>query len=423
MAQQPLFRSAALEAQKTRSFGEILLIRPLSYRLLSAVAVLCTLAIVALFTWGTYTKRSMVIGQLMPGAGLLRIYAPQGGLIEKKLVTEGQQVKAGDKLYTLSSERMSSTMGSVQAGISEQLGMRQDSLEHELKRTSRLQLEEQDGLRKQIQALSAELDKIDSLLEGQRSRVKLAEETAARYQSVFDKDYISREQLQQKHEELLDQRARLKSIEREQITVRRELNTRQETLASLRLKNQNQLAQIERVISSTSQELSESEGRRTLAVTAPIDGIATAVVAEVGHAVDGRRPLLSIVPAGSLLEAQLYAPSRAIGFIKPGDQVLMRYQAYPYQKFGHARGKVVSVARTALPASEISTLLPNGSSDSQNNEPLYLINVALEAQSINAYGNPQPLQAGMLLEADVMQETRRLYEWVLEPLFSLSGKL
>lgn len=419
---QPLFRRAALDAQKPKAFGEILLVRPMSYRILSLVALLCAIGILALFAFGTYTKRSSVHGQLVPDSGLLRVYPPQNGILQKKLVSEGQAVKAGDTLYLLSSERQSSTRGSVQANISEQLGARQESLSQEKERTSRLQQEEQEGLRKQIQTMSSELEKIESLLESQQARVALAEETDQRYQGLLKQDYISREQRQQKHEELLDQRTRLKSIEREQLALRRELGIRQETLAGLRLKHQNQLAQIERVISSTSQELSESEGRRMLAVLAPIDGIATAVVAEVGHAVDGRRPLLSLVPAGAKLEAQLYAPSRAIGFVRPGAPVLMRYQAYPYQKFGHAHGKVVSVAKTALPAGEISSLLPPGA-ETQSTEPLYLINVALDSQSIEAYGQAQPLQVGMLLEADVMQETRRLYEWVLEPLFSLSGKL
>ncbi len=422
MANQPLFRRAALDAQKPKSCGEILLVRPLSYRLLSLAALVCTLAIVALFTWGSYTKRSSVTGQLVPSAGLLRIYPPQTGIVGKKLVAEGQSVKAGDTLYLISSERQSSTLGSVFASVSEQLGARQESLTRELERTRQLQREEQEGLTRQVAALRSELEKIDSLLEGQRARVALAEETSGRYQSLLEQDYISREQRQQKREELLDQQTRLKSVEREQIALRRELGTRQESLDALRFKHENQLAQIERVISSTSQELSESEGRRMLAITAPIDGTATAVVAEVGQAVDGRRPLLSIVPAGSRLEAQLYAPSRAVGFVRPGAQVLMRYQAYPYQKFGHARGTVVSVARTALPGSEISSLLAPGA-EAQGSEPLYLISVALEQQSINAYGVAQPLQAGMLLEADVLQESRKLYEWVLEPLFSLSGKL
>ncbi|WP_415033483.1 HlyD family secretion protein [Azonexus sp.] len=389
---------------------------------MSAVAALCALSIVLLFTFGSYTKRSSVTGHLVPNGGLLRVYAPQAGIIQEKRVGEGQHLRAGEILFMLSSERQSSTLEAVQASISEQLGVRQESLKDELARTNRLQQEEQDGLRRQIQALQAELEKIDSLLEGQRMRVALAEETRRRYQGLLEQDYISHEQQQQKHEEWLDQQARLKSTEREQIALRRELALRQENLAALRLKQQNQLAQIERYISSTSQELSESEGRRMIAITAPIDGVATAVVGEQGQMADARRPLLSIVPADTRLEAQLYAPSRAVGFVKPGAAVRLRYQAYPYQKFGHAEGKVISVAKTALPAGEISLLLPAGF-ENQTREALYLITVALEAQTIRAYGEEHPLQAGMLLDADVLQETRRLYEWVLEPLFSLTGKL
>ena len=127
------------------------------------------------------------------------------------------------------------------------------------------------------------------------------------------------------------------------------------------------------------------------------------------------------MPQGASLRADLYAPSRAIGFVKPGDKVLIRYQAYPYQKFGHQEGAVESVAKTALPTQELNGLpTPTGNN---SNEPLYRVSVKLAAQTVNAYGKAQPLQAGMLLDADVLQEKRRLYEWVLEPLYSLTGKL
>jgi len=145
------------------------------------------------------------------------------------------------------------------------------------------------------------------------------------------------------------------------------------------------------------------------------------VIAEVGQSVDGNRPLVSIVPQGARLRADLYAPSRAIGFVKPGDKVLIRYQAYPYQKFGHQQGEVETVAKTALPTTELNGL-PTAQSNN-GSEPLYRVSVKLAAQSVNAYGKPQALQAGMLLDADVLQEQRRLYEWVLEPLYSLTGKL
>ncbi|MFC0131557.1 HlyD family secretion protein [Massilia eurypsychrophila] len=120
------------------------------------------------------------------------------------------------------------------------------------------------------------------------------------------------------------------------------------------------------------------------------------------------------------MQAHLYAPSRAIGFIRPEDNVLLRFQAFPYQKFGHTRGKVASISRTALLTNELAGVA-NGATG--YTEPVYRITVILDRQAIVAYGTARPLQAGMLVDADILQERRKLYEWVLEPIYSLTGKL
>lgn len=39
------------------------------------------------------------------------------------------------------------------------------------------------------------------------------------------------------------------------------------------------------------------------------------------------------------------------------------------------------------------------------------------------YGERKPLQSGMVLEADILHDRRQLYEWVLEPLYSVAGRL
>lgn len=423
MADQPLFRSAALSAQKPKWLGDIILVRPITYTFMSAVAVGCALLVVGFLIWGTYTKRSTVIGQLLPDAGVVKVYTPQLGVVAQKLVTEGQAVNKGDPLYVLSSERQSGTQGAIQAAISEQVQSRRRSLTEELEKTRNAQREERDALAKRIDGLSAEAKNLESQIEVQSARVALGDETAVRYRNLLAKDYIARDQLQQKEAELLDQRSRLQGLERDRISVSRELAARRNELSGLTLKHQAQLSQIERGISSIDQELTESEAKRQVIVTAPESGTATALFAEVGQAVDGNRPLISIVPKGATLQAQLYAPSRAIGFVRPGDSVLLRYRAYPYEKFGHAHGKVISVAKTALPGNEISWLGNSASGNPQNNEPLYRVVAELDSQVIMAYGQPQALQAGMLVEADLLQETRRLFEWVLEPLYSLTGKL
>jgi len=416
-----LFREQAVAAQQSKWLGEVVLIRPLSFAFLTACAALLALLVCAFLAWGSYTKHSTVSGQLLPSSGLIKVYAPQSGIVIEQHVKEGQALQAGEILYALSSERQSSTQGATQAAISNQVEQRQASLRDELQKTRMLQQEEHSGLSNKIAGLANEVAKLDKQISGQQERVKLAEDALQRYQGLLQQDYISREQFQQKQEDLLDQKNRQQSLERDRISVGRELSAQRSELEGLSLKQHNQLAQIDRTLASTGQELSESEAKRRIVVTAPEAGIATAVLADAGQAVDGNRPLLSIVPAGATLRAELYAPSRAIGFVRPGDQVLIRYQAYPYQKFGHQKGVVESVARTALPNNELNAIgVPAGGNGS---EPMYRITVRLASQQVQAYGRPQPLQAGMLLDADVQQEKLRLYEWVLEPLYSLTGKL
>ena len=135
---------------------------------------------------------------------------------------------------------------------------------------------------------------------------------------------------------------------------------------------------------------------------------------EAGQAVQSGQPILSLLPEGSRLRAQLLVPSSAIGFVKRGDRVLLRYQAYPYQKFGSHGGTVVRVSKSAIGAN---------AGREGTNESVYRVLVELDGQSVLAYGHAEALRPGMLLEADILGERRRLYEWILEPIYSITGKL
>jgi membrane fusion protein len=125
--------------------------------------------------------------------------------------------------------------------------------------------------------------------------------------------------------------------------------------------------------------------------------------------------------APSPLVAYFYVPTRAAGFVEPGQTVKLRYAAYPYQKFGMGEGTVTQVERTPyalqeLPA-QIAASVINGSAASTNTpEPVYRVTVALYSQSIDAYGEAHPLKPGMVAEADIVQRSYRLYEQILEPL-------
>lgn len=419
-----VFRPAAIEAKHTKWLGEIVLIRPVSFSLFTLIAAVISLIILGFVFFFSYTKKVSVSGQLLPSSGLMKIYATQSGVVLEKKVAEGAVVVKGDILYVLSSDRQSNEQGGIQAIISAQVTARAIAMRDELGKTKLLQGQEIVGLKQKIQGLEDQVDKLATQIDGQQRRVKLAEASLSRYQGLLTQDFISKEQLEQKQEDVLDQEARLQSLQRDKISTSQELNAQRTELTSIVYKHQNDLSQIERGITSAGQELTESEGKRRLLVIAPENGIATAISTEIGQMVDPAHPLLSIVPAGARMQAIMFAPSRSVGFIKQGDPVLLRYQAYPYQKFGHALGTVSSVSKTAIPSSELANAGSiYGGENIGANEPVYRITVTLEKQSILAYGNVQTLQSGMLLDADIIQDTRKLYEWVLEPLYSISGKI
>ncbi|RQS96834.1 HlyD family secretion protein [Burkholderia seminalis] len=419
-----LFRSEAAQARRMRVLGDIVLVHPLSMTLLTVAAMVMATCVVLFFTFGTYTRRTTVSGVVMPDAGLVKVYALQPGIVVEREVKEGQRVTRGQTLYTVSTDLQSAAQGATQAALIAQARQRKASLLAEMDKTRSLQQDERDTLRAKIANLKGALAQIDDQLAAQRLRTSIAADGATRYRRLLAQDYISKDQAQQREADLLDQQSKLNGLLRDRASTLQSLTEASNELSGLGFKQQNQLAQIDRNVIDVDQNLIESEAKRRIVVTAPEAGIVTAAIADVGQSVDTSRPLASVVPGGARWQAHLFVPSTAIGFVRAGEPVLVRYQAFPYQKFGQYGATVVSIARTALSAAELANDGgPAATPGEGRDATFYRVIVALDAQHVTAYGAQQPLQAGMTLQADILQERRRLYEWVLEPLYSLTGKL
>jgi len=415
-----LFRDEALANQRTQLLGQIVLTPKISTLWLSLTAAALALAVLVFLLVGSHTRRVTVSGQLMPASGLIRVHTPQPGVVLEKRVVDGQVVKKGDVLYVLSSDRLGDGARELQADIARQVGERKSSLELEIGRSQRMQSEELANLQRRADTLRGEAQAIAAQIEQQKTRLQIAEDTRRRYQGLADQDYIAREELLQKDIDLTEQRSRLRGLERDALGVQRELAAVQQELGNARLRNANQVALLEREVSSTDQQLTEVESRRRVLITAPEAGRATLVTAEVGQTIDANQPLATLVPAGGELQARLYAPSSSIGFVQAGDVVLLRYQAFPYQKFGQHEGVVETVSTSAVSPLELAGLPATGL---QPGEPVFSIQVRLKTSSINANGQARALQAGMQLDADILQERRKLYEWMLEPLYSVTRRI
>ncbi|MBD8533428.1 MULTISPECIES: HlyD family secretion protein [unclassified Massilia] len=413
---RPLFREQVIEHVKARQYGTIILASPLSHRVLTGIFIAVALCILAFFFLFSTTRKAQAMGVLLPTAGVIRVTPVQAGIIIEKRVNEGQVIKAGQVMFILSSERSGANRDSAEKRISMLLERQLASIRSELKQSELQSMQRIAAAQWRTRDLTLESERALQQIAMQRNRVSIAAQSLDRFAQLESTKFISSAQLQDKHGELLDQRQRLADLERMHAASRRELATAEANLADLELQAQRETGALGRNLSSLEQNLTENEARREILVRAPVDGVVTAIAAEIGQTIAVSAPLASVLPAGAQLEAEIYVPSRSIGFVKPNMLVLLRYQAYPYQKFGQYRAHVREVADTSLQPHEL------GLPQSPSSEPLYRIRLRLESQTITAYGKQLPLKSGMVIDASIHLDHRRLYEWILEPLFSITGR-
>lgn len=419
-SESQIFREDVLVANQTNWLGGVVLISPLSFKLM-AIFGICTFISVVIFGYfGTYTKRAEVTGQIVPEGGIVRVFPQQAGIVLDVRVKEGRHVSRGDVLFVMTSDK-TSTVGESQQQISNSIRKRQALLSEEVNRVQVIAKHDRASLVTRVNSVRNQITTIDSMIIIQSNRIKVAADLAERYRKLLAEQFVSEADVQAREAELLDQKSRLKSLERDKSDAVGKLAELNAELAELPSKTETNIGSVQNQIQSAGEDLSNSESRRELTLKSPVSGIVTTIIGHVGQVVDTDQPLLSILPDGRKMKAELYANSKEIGFVHVGDEVDMRYEAYPYQMYGVYIGHVAVISRTPLSPEEfkyIGELIVQRSTPTDRGSPLYRISVNLDSQNVVVKGKQEPLRAGMLLEADIIQETRKLYKWVLEPLYA-----
>ena len=384
-------------------------------------SVMFVVAVALFLTFGDYTRRVRVTGVVLPEDGLTRMVAPQAGWISDIKVREGDSVSRGDTLYTISID-VTTALGNTQDQVADILRNKRNELRLSHERQSAISAVEKRLLMEQIADLERELPQLDEQL-------SLLEETTAQLAGFAERQEKLLEQgisISREYEARLQaynsERAQVPRLRRERVQLEARLGELRIQLSGFDLRAAAAIGEIDRQIFDIDQQISESEARRELAITAPRAGTVTGIITLAGQTVAAGTPLLTIVPTDQPLIAQLLAPSNAIGFVRENTPVLLRYEAFPYQKFGQYAARVSVISRANLRPEEVSQLnvaMP-GSAETPS---LYRITVVPDRPFVKAYGRDEPLQAGMQVEAHLLVETRPLYQWILEPIYGLRGGL
>ncbi len=407
-----LFRREAVHHATRRLAGEVVLATPLSVKSLGLLLASVIFAAAAFAAFASYARKVTVTGLLVPDQGMIRATVQQAGTLQTLLVKEGDIVERGARIAAidLAVETSGGNVGDIVArGLQSEAAAGQARAQATL---ARLVVEEaQSKIR--LSKVRDELSQVQTQRELQERRVRIAQDEVARGEQIAAKGFLSRREVETRRSAALQAEQELAAQRRQVASIEKDIADIEARMASIPLEKEQAAAEARTSAASISQRTADAEQRRTQFVLAPVSGRLAALPVSSGQTITAGSTIAVIIPTGSRLEAELLAPSRSIGFMKPGQEVRLNLQAFPYQRFGTVAGEIRTVSTTVLAPNEVVIQGLN------IQEPVYRIRVTMSREVMMAYGETVPMQPGMLVSADIVFDRRSLLEWLFDPIYAV----
>jgi len=404
-----LFRREAIERTRRRLDGEVLLAVPLSSSIFGLLAVAVVIGALIFAASATYARKETVQGWVTPPGGLIRVQARQGGVAVD--VSAPGAVRSGAVLVrAVSSVDTGGGTASdlIGAGINaeaeadqRQLAARLQALDSEAQRVAR-----------SVEIGQRELAALDRRLDLQKEQLRLAQDVVEQSRSLADRGFLPKRELDARISAAINAEEYTFQLQAQRLSLERQSGEARARLREIPVERDALTAQASAARAQLGQRATDVAAQGRFVVTAPVNGSLQEITVRRGQSFAPGDTVAVLSPPGSALEVELFIPARAIGFVRPGQEVRLMFDAFPYEKFGSGRGSIISISATTLAPGELgSVIVPV-------REPVYRTRVRLDRTSVNAYGAETPLRPGMTLTADIIVDRRTLFEWLLDPLYA-----
>lgn len=267
---------------------------------------------------------------------------------------------------------------------------------------------ERSRLGDMINAADQQISSLDQQIELQAQIVESNRQIFEQLATVVDRGFVSKVEYERRRQTLIASQQQFEALKQQRLSNQSEKVQAQAQIAALPVEEARNTGDIKSQQSALGQQKLQIEGERSYVITAPVSGRVTAIQTAAGRAATAQSPLLVIVPQGSKMRAELYAPTRAIGFVKPRQETRILFDAFPYQRFGSFGGKIKSVSQTIFDPRETDVPI-------KLEEAVYKIIVELDQQHVTGFDQKIPLQPGMTLSANIILERQSFLDWILTP--------
>jgi hemolysin D len=370
-------------------------------------------------------------GKTIPGGHSKVIQPLESGVIRAIHVRDGQQVKQGDVLIELDptvtgaeQERLLSELRSarVDAARLHALLAGQPGFAPPDGADLRFVALQQKRLRDQSAEYRARIEAAQHLIEQRQAAMEATKATIARlettvpmqneragaYKQLVDENYISRMEYlaaeKQRVEETQELARQQAILSQDAAALAEAEKTYRALVSEFQRAHTAELTDAETKAASLAQEVVKAGQRHALQrLTAPIDGTVQQVaVHTVGGVVTPAQQLLVVAPREHQLEVEAMVENKDIGFVKAGQPVEVKVEAFPFTLYGTIPGKVVTVSDDAVPL--------------ERGGLVYAARVSMDRSTILVEGRSVNLSPGMAVTVEIKTGQRRLIEFFLSPL-------
>lgn len=412
-----LFRPEVFEQRRLRLHGAVILRGATAGRMLIGLLGSTVGAAAIWVSTGHYARTEHVIGRLVPEGAMTRIVPTRPGVVARLAVREGDWVRASQPLATIVVAQGSADRADpVAAGVGA-LDRQSGLIDRQIVLSRQAQNDQAARLMATNAQARTEIASLNREIALQQRIVASTKDSFEPLTEAVRQGYYSRLQYEGRRQQYLGAQSQLAQLEAQRAQVTGQLRQAEVDRAALPRQTASRVADLRTSQAALVQKRVELEGSRSYVITAPVAGRVSALQVMQGSTISGQAPLMSIVAADAQLVAELYAPSRAIGFARVGQDVRLMYDAFPYQRFGSFAGRIVAISRTVLAPNEVDAPIQG-----QVREPVYRVRVALAEQAITAFGQRVPLQPGMALAANLVLDRRTFLDWLLEPINAVRNR-
>lgn len=415
-----LFRKEAVAHQSERLTGAVSLAQPLSIKLTVVILVSVTLAIITFLFSAEYSRKETVRGFLMPNKGVIKSFVNQSGTIEQLLVKEGDRVVKGQALATITVQQNNNEGVNLSTQLIQQLSEQSILIDDEIKQHQQLKSQQIQNLDERELTLKKAHWTLKSQHKLVNEKLTILQEQQTQLQKLNRQGFISNVEKERQQQALLEAKQEKQNIAQLLLQQQNELSKVTFDITNIPQQYTLRINNLKRQKADLHRQLAQVASNYKYTITANNSGTITGIQVVEGEMLSQikaqTKPLLHILPEDSELVAELLLPTRSAGFVQLGHNTRLRFDAFPYQRFGFIESKIIRIDQALTAPNEIQLPITL-------QEPVYRLRAKLNQQKMQAFGKSFDLKSGMLFEADILLEQRTLIEWLFEPIYGLKGRV